>query len=393
VNFKYTNTAKSQLLTTNNHIENTQISPSMNRSKQASLLYYLQISIGVTLILYVGRTVLIPLSFGMLIAMVLYPFCRWMERKGLSRTASIGTSLFLLLVITLSLMGLLSWQLVAFQKEWPLISSKLDVSVKNLQDWVATYFNITLDMQTQWVRQLLMNAGNRLGSLVTGTLTVTAGLLFFLIIVPLFAALFLYHRRLFIRFLDALLGDSYHQPVARILSQTIQTYHNYIKGLLMVYAIVGVLNSLGLALLGIRQPILFGMIASVLTIIPYVGITMGSLLPMAVAWIMYDSMWYPLGVVAIFAFVQYLEANVIFPLVVGTQLKMNALAALVALLVGGVIWGVSGMVLFLPFAAILKIVSDYVEEWKPLNILLSPMTEPKTSKMTDWIKQLGKKGG
>jgi predicted PurR-regulated permease PerM len=75
-------------------------------------------------------------------------------------------------------------------------------------------------------------------------------------------------------------------------------------------------------------------------------------------------------VVAVFAVVQYLEANIIFPKVVGIQLNVSTWAMLVAVIAGGVLWGVSGMVLFIPLAALLKLATDYVEEWKPLNDLL-----------------------
>jgi predicted PurR-regulated permease PerM len=113
----------------------------------------------------------------------------------------------------------------------------------------------------------------------------------------------------------------------------------------------------------------------VLTIIPYVGITIGSLLPITVAWLTHDSLWYPIGVIGIFGLVQYLEANVIFPLIVGVQLRVNMLATLVAMLAGGVLWGLSGVILFLPFVAILKVIADHVPQWKALRILLSPPNE------------------
>ena len=89
------------------------------------------------------------------------------------------------------------------------------------------------------------------------------------------------------------------------------------------------------------------------------------------AWLSTGSIWYPIGVVGIFAVVQYLEANVIFPRVVGVQLNVSTWAMLVAVIAGGILWGVSGMILFIPFVALLKISTDYIEEWKPLNILLS----------------------
>ncbi len=107
-----------------------------------------------------------------------------------------------------------------------------------------------------------------------------------------------------------------------------------------------------------------------MTIIPYLGLIISSLLPITVVWMDTGNVIYPIGVVALFTFVQYLEANVIFPKVVGTQLNVSTFAILVAIIAGGIVWGVSGMVLFIPFAAILKIISDNIEELKPLNILL-----------------------
>jgi predicted PurR-regulated permease PerM len=78
-----------------------------------------------------------------------------------------------------------------------------------------------------------------------------------------------------------------------------------------------------------------------------------------------------LGIIAIFSLVQYLEANVIFPKVVGAQLGVSTLVILVSIVLGGIIWGVAGMVLFIPFAAIAKIISDHIEELKPISLLLS----------------------
>jgi predicted PurR-regulated permease PerM len=167
-------------------------------------------------------------------------------------------------------------------------------------------------------------------------------------------------------------GTSNQARVYRVTTETVKTFYNYIKGLLLVYLIVGVLNSVGLAAIGLKQAILFGFIASILTIIPYIGIAIGALLPISVAWMTHDSLWYPLAVVGVFGAVQYLEANVIFPWVVGMKLKVNTLASVIGLFVGGVVWGVSGMVLFLPFVAILKLIADNVEEWKPLSTLLGP---------------------
>jgi predicted PurR-regulated permease PerM len=138
----------------------------------------------------------------------------------------------------------------------------------------------------------------------------------------------------------------------------------------LVYLIVGILNSVGLYLLSIPHAFLFGFIASILTFIPYIGIIVASLLPISIAWLTFNSIWYPIGVIAIFAFVQYLEANLIFPLVVSNRLKINALVTILAIVAGGLVWGVSGMILFIPFLGILKLVADRTPSLKTLSILL-----------------------
>ena len=127
---------------------------------------------------------------------------------------------------------------------------------------------------------------------------------------------------------------------------------------------------IGLLVLGIKHAILFGFLTAIMTIIPYIGIFVSALLPITIAWITKDSIWYPVGVVAVFVFVQYLEANVIFPRVVATQLNISTWATLVAIIAGGILWGVSGMILFIPFLGMLKLVTDNVPEWEAVNVLI-----------------------
>jgi predicted PurR-regulated permease PerM len=157
----------------------------------------------------------------------------------------------------------------------------------------------------------------------------------------------------------------------RILQNVIKTYYNFIKGMLLVYLIVALFKSLGLWLIGVPHAILFGSIASILTFIPYVGIMVGALLPIAISWITYSSIWYPIGVIIVFAIVQYLEANIIFPYAVGSRLHLNTLVTLMVIFLGGIIWGVSGMILFVPFLAIIKLLLDEYPEYKSYADLLS----------------------
>lgn len=327
---------------------------------------YLQLVILILLLFYFGKPLLVPLFFGLLTAIVMCPVCRWLEKKGCSRSFSIFICLLIVTILIAAFALLLVWQVNLLRKDAPAIIEKATVFIHALQQKAAVGLGME-QVHTNWGERLITGATGMAGAIVSAA----SSTFFMLFIIPIYTALFLYHRNVFVQFLQSVVPAKYRQQLDNILDQTIHTYFNYIKGMVLVYIIVGVLNSIGLLALGVRHAILFGMLCAIMTIIPYVGLIISALLPITVVWMDTGNVLYPVGVVALFSIVQYLEANVIFPKVVGTQLNVSTFAMLIAVIAGGVIWGVSGMVLFIPFAAILKIASDNIEELKPLNILLS----------------------
>ncbi|MDN5217205.1 AI-2E family transporter [Fulvivirgaceae bacterium BMA12] len=335
------------------------------------LLNFLQYCIIFILILYFGQSLLIPLSFGLLISFVLYPICRWLENRRFSRVMAIVISLVLFFILSLLIVGLMVRQFSLFTRQWPDLYDKIIWLLNDAFRDVGDFFNIPVEERKRWLNTLFTNASQSVIRLLPRTVynTSVSTILFFL--VPFYTALILYYRNLLMAFLYQLFpGAENRQEIISILQESIIAYYNFIKGMTIVYLVVGILNSIGLAVLGIPNPIFFGFIASILTFIPYVGITIGALLPMSIAWLTYDSMWYPLGIVAIFVVVQILEANIIFPLAVSFKLKINALATITVIMLGAIIWGASGMILFMPFTAIFKLIADRIDALKPFSILL-----------------------
>lgn len=329
-----------------------------NHKTSRSYSRLLQGTVFLLVILYFGRTLFIPMCYGLLIAIVLYPVCRWLEQRGWPRSLAITVGLLIVALLFAALVMLLVIQLHVFWKDFPALLARLKPALLQFQAWIAS-FGISTPAQDQWWQQSLQQMGSNMGGFIKGTLSAGMGGFVTLFLVPVYAALFLYNRGVFVRFLARLAGNEYQEQLQTVLQEVIHTYFNFIKGMVIVYIIVGILNSIGLLALGIPHAILFGMLTAVMTIIPYVGIFISALLPISVALITKDSIWYPIGVVAVFAFVQYLEGNVIFPRVVASQLKVSTWATLVAIFAGGILWGVSGMILFIPFTGILKIISDH----------------------------------
>jgi predicted PurR-regulated permease PerM len=268
------------------------------------------------------------------------------------------------------LTALLVQQLTLFLKEWPALQERLLVVIVSVSQSITGIFGVSEANQAKLMTRLTDELAGGTLSVIRDAITFSAWTAVALVLIPVYTVLILFYRHHWVKVLYRVFPAERSENTKEILTLTIQAYFNFIKGMGIVYLVVGILNSAGLLLLGVPHPVLFGFIASVLTFVPYVGIIIGSLLPIAMAWTTYDSVWYPIGVVAIFTFVQYLEANVIFPVAVSNRLKVNTLVVLLAIFTGGVLWGVSGMILFVPFVGIAKLIADHNHRLKTLSMML-----------------------
>jgi predicted PurR-regulated permease PerM len=342
----------------------------ISSSTDSNLLRWIQYVVFISVILYFGKDLFVPLSFALLISFILYPVCRWLETKGIGRLMAITIALTFLIILGLLIFALLVSQFVSFIDEWPSLLLKLNQSFNSLSQFLVEVFGISKDRQADMLSKMSDQSGGNVLQIVKNMISASAFSVILLILIPVYAVLILYYRKYWMKILAQLFPGERSESLKEIISQSIRAYYNFVKGMGIVYVIVGILNSVGLLLLGVPHAILFGFIAAILTIVPYVGIIAGSLLPITMAWITYDSVWYPLSIIGIFAFVQYLEANVIFPIAVGNRLNVNTLVMLLVIFAGGILWGVAGMILFVPFVGIAKLIADHNPKWKTISMIL-----------------------
>ncbi|MBI3220826.1 MAG: AI-2E family transporter [Bacteroidetes bacterium] len=324
------------------------------------------------------KDIVMPIAFAALFSVVLLPLAKRFEKK----TGRIFSITLVLLVAFLA-MGLLFWfvvaQLASLTESLPDLEGKFLTLINSFSDQINAWLNIDTHEQMQMMKDALKNFSSYFGSVLVST----SYFAYFFIQVPIYIFLFLLYRERFKDFLLAVWPDSNLKWKDEIQG----VVRGYISGLTIVTIIAAVLNSIGLLLLGIEHAIFFGFLSGLLTMIPYVGITIGAALPTLLALVTKDSIWYAVGVVAVHGFVQFLEGNFITPKVTGSKISVNALAAILALLVGGKIWGITGMILAVPAVGILKILLSYSPSLKPLVILLedkhNEMTEEEIEKMDE----------
>jgi len=334
----------------------------IDKPRKLDQIYKLLVIIAITVTgIVLMRSIIIPLAFAALFALVLNPIAKRIER----RTGTVF-SITIVLVSALVLLGLIVWFIVGQLKDLALslpgLEEKFFSGVLSINQYIEEQFNISTDEQTTMVADGLKNLSVYLGEVLYST----SYLAYFFIQVPIYIFLFLLYRDKFREFFLAIEPGSEFKWKKDIDG----VVRGYISGLAIVVLIAGTLNSIGLLLLGIDHAIFFGFLSGALTLIPYIGITIGATLPALLALITKDSVWYAVGVVAVHAAVQFLEGNFITPKITGSRISVNALAAILALLIGNLLLGIAGMILAVPAVGILKIFMAASSSLRPFVILL-----------------------
>lgn len=180
----------------------------------------------------------------------------------------------------------------------------------------------------------------------------------------------LYHKDQIRRFLIVVFNVQNGEKVRHILQESRVVSHQYIVGLLIEMVIVFALNSAGFLILGIRYAWFLAAAAALLNLIPYLGMLAANIISMIITFVYSENIYDVFWVAAILAAVQFIDNNFLMPWIVGFKVKINALVTLLAVLSGGVIWGVAGMFLSIPALAVLKVIFDRVEGLKPYGLLL-----------------------
>ena len=121
--------------------------------------------------------------------------------------------------------------------------------------------------------------------------------------------------------------------------------------------------------MSIPYAVLLGVVGALLNMIPYVGGLVAIALPVFMAFVIKAGLGYPLGVAGVYLVIQFLDNHLLIPYIVASKVKVNALMAIVGVLIGNAIGGVAGMFLALPVIAILKIIFDRIEPLKPWAIV------------------------
>ena len=319
-----------------------------------------------------AKPILVPLVFAVIFALTLRPIVLLVERYISVRWLAILLTFFVVAVPVGAAILLFSFQTVSVLDDLPTITEEFQESINRIFESISERLELDIEITgAQWIQERVSDSLDEPFVYVSGLLTGGAGLVGTLLLIGLYTFLLLLYRRAIYHFVLGQFGQETRRSMEEVFRDTQRMSYTYLKGLGTVMLILGVLNSMGLILIGIDYAFFWGFLAAFLAIIPYVGTFIGGLLPFLYALSTTDTTWQPIAVVGLFLTIQTIEGNIITPKVVGSSIQVNPLAAIIALFFAGFIWGVEGLILALPVTAILRILLVHSGRFRPFGLLLS----------------------
>ncbi len=363
-----------------------------------SYLKIVVILIGITLAVFImmeAKSLLVPILISGLMAVLISPFTSWLERNKFPKYLSVFTSVLGLLLLIGILLFFFYNQILGFAKDISLLESRTSELINEINALIEKYSDAAIPLSMSQMKDVAFGyISDNVSSLTQGIMA-TASTLTMLFIIPIYIYLFLYYRHFLISFLLKAFGESHNERVNNAIHKIRQVIKNYVKGMFLVIIILAVLNTATLYAFGIKHALLFGVFAAMLNVIPFLGPILGSALPIFYALLTKDSLWYPIGILISFYIIQLFESNLFTPKIVGGKVSMNPLMTILALFIGNFIWGLAGMILFIPGLAILKVIFDEIPGMEPYGYLLGNVNaekkENRRKKMEEKIMQVGKK--
>lgn len=305
-------------------------------------------------------TILAPFIIALIISYVLNPIVTLLNQRKVPRTVAVlliyAVFITSLSVIMLNLIPVFVTQLAELNEHIPQMTMQAESLMITLNDHPLLPDSIregiynSIERWEKGISTAISDYIDRIGS--------TINTLFIAFIVPFIAFYILKDFKLIERGVITIVPKSYRKPTVKLLRDIDQALGNYIRGQFIVCVIVGLLAYIGYWLIDMPYPLLMASLVSIFNIIPYLGPFFGAapaiIMAATVSWKMV------LYVIIVNTLVQILEGNVVSPQVVGRTLHMHPLTIIFALLVGGELAGIIGLILAVPFFAVMKVIVQHI---------------------------------
>ena len=349
--------------------------------------------------LYLAKAVLIPLTLAVLLSFLLSPVCDWLERHRLGRIPAVLVTA----VFGFSLLGMAAWVVVLQLSDLAPKMPEYQTNIIAKLHSVNEYFIDALSKVTRTAEDIGQNLPQaeqaeapqgtherpysvrvllsptsplQVLSGTFGTLVELFGLAGIVIVLVVF---FLLRREdLRDRFIW-LVGKGQLTVTTQMLEDAATRISRYLSMLFIVNATYGIAVGIGLSLIGMPNAILWGILATTLRFVPYIGPWIAAAMPIGLSLAISTGWVAPIFTAALFVVLELLSNNIMEPWLYGKKTGMSAVAILMAAVFWTWLWGVAGLLLATPLTVCLLVIGKHIPQFSFLDILLGnePVFEPK----------------
>ena len=342
-------------------------------SVRRQALFWLGALLALGFFLWLFSGILLPFIIGMALAYLLDPVADRLERWGMSRlwatVTILITAVIMFVLILLILIPVLVRQAAGFIERLPgYVASLQELARSLLNSRIAEYLDI--GNINKGIEELVTNSAGAIGGFLGGLLAGGQALVNavgLLVVAPVVAFYLLYDWDRMVARVDGWMPRDHLATIRQLAAEIDEALAGFIRGQGTLCMILGLFYAIGLSIVGLNFGLLIGLVAGLISFIPYVGSIVGFVLSVGVALVQFWPDWVNVVIVAgIFAAGQFLEGNILQPRLVGSSVGVHPVWLMFALFAFGSLFGFVGMLIAVPATAALGVLvrfalSQYVE--------------------------------
>jgi len=316
-----------------------------------------------------ARNFLYPILLGVLMAYLLLPIAAYLEKVKVPRPIAILISIIFGMTVIGGIVFFLYNRITFFLEDIPTLRVNATNNIDSILNRVESEFGLSVASQKNWLRQNINDFFESGTGNLINAFSATTSTIFGIGIMPVYVFFMLFYRNKFRNFLLMVTGKGTHEKTKNVLEQISNVTQRYVGGVVTVVLILCVLNSAGLMIIGIKYAIMFGILSALMNLIPYFGTLIGGTIPLAFT-LFSDTPEKALGIVVLYLIIGFVDHNILTPNITGGAVQINPFFTILSLVVGGIVWGIPGMLIAVPILGTVKIIFENISELHPYAYLM-----------------------
>ncbi len=316
-----------------------------------------------------AKQLLYPLAISVLFSYLLYPVASFLEYKAkFPRAIAVLISVLLLLAVATGAISLLFGQIQRLAED-STIRQHASENFAAIQKFITDKLHVSAEAQNIWIKDKaegFLSLDGEVKSIVLKAAGAVEALLF----IPVFTFFMLFFRNRAEKFIHKLAERRHAELAETLIKQISKVTIKYVTGVTIVVMILAVSHSIALSIIGVKYALVLGLITASFSFIPYFGTIVSGIVPLTFTLVAQDDPYTALAVTLYYITISLIDHNIITPSIVGGKVHLNPFVTILSIIIGATIWGIPGMIIVVPFIAVLKIICDNIDSLKPFGYIL-----------------------